>query len=290
MNGKKNFNEITVKEVESTKPKPGAETRLVFSNHILELKVFKRDSQNNLQRYQKIDGNRCVDKETGEIIDYTIGPSSTQMRSNSSKRYNFNRSKERLRQLINNNFEGKWNELHITLTYSKCMTDRDQVSSDFKNFWKRLKYEEGALEYISVYEQHESGGWHIHVLVKKSDEDILFIESKKVSKIWKKGFVKVKRMVGYTNVGMYFFKALEANRDTGDIKVPFPENYERSKKKYSKSRGIQVPESLTLTYAEAEKLIKKHEIFYEKTIAVMCNDIEVNRIHYIQSDDRRGKN
>ena len=289
MNDKKNPQEITFKEVESTKPKPGEETRVVISGHILELKVFKHGSQGDLQKYRKIDRNRCVDIETGEIIEYTVVFSNNCMRSNSSARYNFNRSKTGLRQLVNTNFEGKRNELHITLTYSKCMMDRDQLSSDFKNFWKRLKYEMGALEYIAVYEQHESGGWHIHILVKKPAVDTIYIENRVVREIWGKGFVNVKGTVGDTNVGMYFCKFLKAN-NTDAEKALLPENYQRSKKKYSKSRGIQEPERLILTYAEAEKLINNHRVFYDNTKVVICNDIEVNRIHYIQSDDRNGKN
>lgn len=288
MNDKKNSQEIKVKEVESTKPKPSEETRLVISGHIAELKVLKYGSPENLQQYRKIDGNRCVDIETGEIIEYTAVSSNNRMRSSSSTRYKYNRSKTKLRQIVNTNFVGKRNELHITLTYSKYMTDRDQLPFDFKNFWKRLKYKIGALEYIAVFEQHKSGKWHIHVLVKKPDADILYIENRVVRRIWGKGNVTVRGTVGNTNIGLYFCKYAKEN-DTSTEQALLPENYQRSKKKYTKSRGIQVPDSRTLTYAEAEIITKDYKVFYTRTKAIEVNDIEVNRIHYIQSDDRKGK-
>ena len=79
-----------------------------------------------------------------------------------------NRSFEKLRRLINENFVCNPNEAHLTLTYRGLMKDRDQVSEDFKKFWKRLKYQYPALEYIAVYELTGRYSWHVHVLVKNT--------------------------------------------------------------------------------------------------------------------------
>lgn len=276
-----------IRELDIIRPSPDASVTIWVTNGIIEVKVYEYGCQNNLSRYKKISGSAYVDIETGEIIRFQskTGRGGT----GGSDRRNWNKSFERLRRIINYNFVGNGNELHIILTYgSDChMTDRGIVSDDFKNFMKRLRYNYGHLEYIVMYEPDCRGIWHIHVLVKTNDTDRLFIENRSVQDIWGNGYTKVRRTSGNDNIGAYFTVLLGGSGNSK--KASRIQYYERYKKLYTKSRGILIPPPRYMTYREAEQFLQGHRKVYEKGYAVhsRIDGCEVNRIYTMQYNDRR---
>ena len=169
MNNVKNIKTTYVVNEFFKTPSPNSPTKIWITNHIIEMKVYDRGYANNsLERYRKVSKTEYLDTETGELIPVKTTPYQSRNVSSSSTRRNMNRSFEKLRRLINENFVCNPNEAHLTLTYRGLMKDRDQVSEDFKKFWKRLKYLYPALEYIAVYELTGRYSWHVHVLVKNT--------------------------------------------------------------------------------------------------------------------------
>lgn len=282
-----------VKEVRSRKPKADARTVICITNHIIEVKVYERTCNDNLTKIQRLSKTEYLDKETGEVKEYKSQSKGSNCNScGKSDIRNLNRSFENLRRLINENFIGNKNEVHMVLTYGIEMMDRGKISNDFKNFWKRLKSKFGQLEYICIYEPFDSGAWHIHVLVKKMDSDILYLDSKEIAELWGFGYVKVNRIYNNDNIGAYFTVLVRKDECENESKKSLRlKYYEKNKKLYTKSRGIKIPSFVTVTYEEAEKLLKGHHLVCDKTLAVRTieKDIEVNRIQYMQFNDKRRK-
>jgi len=120
-----------------------------------------------------------------------------------------------LEHLIKTNFDTEENEhnaLFITLTYAENMKDAEKLYKDFNKFMKRLKHEysDHEFQYIAVAEPQGRGAWHMHVLLK-SDKPVLYIDNKKLSRIWRHGFTETERIKG-KDPGKYFaayFTSLE---------------------------------------------------------------------------------
>lgn len=177
-----------------------------------------------------------------------------------------------LRQLIAHNCQGGERELFVTLTYAEQTNDPARVHKDFKYFWDRLKYHyaDYGLEYISVVEPHASGSFHIHMLLKATAVEHLYIPNEVMEKIWGHGFTKTERLEDIDHVGAYVIAYMT------DMEIPpeFEDEYaahgdviEKDGKKYIKgkrldfypdgmqisrhSRGITRPERLTGSDAAA---------------------------------------
>ncbi|MCG7315622.1 hypothetical protein MHL30_21335, partial [Priestia flexa] len=135
-------------------------------NHIIEVQHMERMNRTN--HIKKLDKESYVDIRTGEIKEF---------QQSENRKDNFNSLRQtfkKLRYLINNNFIGSANELHITLTYKENMMDTKQLYEDFKNFMKRLKYrykKQTTIDYITVVEPQGRGAWHCHVLMRFNDLD-----------------------------------------------------------------------------------------------------------------------
>ena len=171
---------------------------LTTMNHVLEVQHMKK--KNRKQTILKLDSDSYVDLSTGEIKDFnkTI---------NRQQNYNsLRKTFKKLRYLINNNFVGSENELHITLTYKENMTDTKRLYSDFEKFIKRLKYKFkslSTLDYISVVEPQGRGAWHCHCLIRFNELDKAYIKSSELQGIWGQGFVKIKSLKNIDNIGAY---------------------------------------------------------------------------------------
>lgn len=171
-----------------------------------------------------------------------------------------------LRQLIANNCEGGEKELFVTLTYAEQTSDYKQIHKDFKNFWDRLKtaYPSYGLEYISVVEPHASGMFHLHVLLKATTADHLFIPNETMERIWGHGFTKTERLEDIDHIGAYviaYMTDAEIPPDAVSEYEMYGDVVEKDGKKYIKgmrldfypdgmqiarhSRGMIRPETLT---------------------------------------------
>lgn len=284
-----NSNGTYIQELDIVKPSLDALTAVCITNGIIEVKIHEYGYQGNLSRYRKISKTSYVDVETGEIVQ--LQSKTNKNITGSSGKRNWNRSFERLRRIINNNFVGNRSELHIVLTYSRDRpaSDRDVIADDFKKFWKRLKYVYGSLDYIVMYEPHFNGRWHIHLLVKDSSVKTLFIDNNSVQKIWGLGYTIVRRTSGNDNIGVYFTIMLGGeNKTKKSSRIQY---YAKYKRLYSKSRGIIIPPLQYMTYREAELLLRGHKKVYEKgySIRAESDGCELNRIYIQQFNDRRTK-
>ena len=138
---------------------------LTTMGHIFEIQYMEK--KNCKLHIKKISKDEYIELQTGEIKEFN----KTDKRSESinSLRQTF----KKLRYLINANFQGKTNELFITLTYAqpdgKPITDKDKVYIDFKKFIKKLRYkykDKTTIDFINILEPQETGSWHCHVLIK----------------------------------------------------------------------------------------------------------------------------
>ena len=197
------------------------------------------------------------------------------------------KSMRRLEQLIKANFDtvgNADNALFVTLTYKGAkMKDFDQLYDDFEDFFKRLKYEhrKHKLDYIAVAEPHASGGWHMHMLVK-SDQPVLFIDNKDMTRIWRHGRTTTVRLKS-DDCGAYYtayFSNVEAPIEDDMAKghpkddFTFTKDEETGKQKrfkkgdrlrfypkhmkfYRCSRGIVRPVKEQIPYSEVPKAMGK---------------------------------
>lgn len=93
-----------IRELSTVKPSANALTTVCITNDIIEVKVHEYGYQNNLSRFKKINKLEYLDTETGEIIQFQS--QNGRGGQNSSSTRNWNRAFERLRRIINYNFEG----------------------------------------------------------------------------------------------------------------------------------------------------------------------------------------
>lgn len=140
---------------------------------------------------------------------------------NSKIDYNIQRTKKRLRRLINANVTG--NDLFVTLTYADNMQDVVQAKNDFKRFIERLKRKGYVMKYVYVIEFQKRGAVHFHCIFF----DCGFIDSKILAEIWQKGFVKINRINDVDNAGSYVVKYMD--KDLVDDRLTGHDLYGRSR-------------------------------------------------------------
>ena len=252
-----------------------APVKVTTMKDIVEVQYMEK--VNTEAHLRKLDSDRYVDLRTGEVKEYehTINRSE----GVNSLRKTFNR----LRELINANFEGAPNELFITLTYKGSLQTRDtkRVYKDFNKFMKRFKYrykDLTTIDYINVLEPHESGNFHMHALLRFNDLEKIYIPNEDLRSIWGNGFVTVQSLKGVDNIGAYVSAYLS------DIEVPEGREYTGNsecvekdvhgqKKKfvkgarlifypvgvkiYRKSKGIKNAEQEKMSYKKALKKVTK---------------------------------
>lgn len=290
---KENKPKVTAKEIYNYSPHENAWTEVCFSGNVVELKVLERKAHNNLSHIKKLNKHEYYDTKTGEVKQYRH-----EKREKNPVR-NMNRSFEKLRQLINTNFTGAINELHITLTYSEKMNDFDKASKDFKRFWEKLHYYYPDVEFIRIIEPHQSDSWHIHLLLKTIKYGNLRIEQKEIETLWEHGIVKIKKTTGYDNVGAYFSVQLKHHApiaETIDKQHAKSERllfYPPNKQFYGYSKGIAKPIIFCTTYQEALKLVDEKYLIYSSSMEIDLEyenadeKVTVNRIHRRQYNKKR---
>jgi len=275
--------------------------RVTKMNHIVEVQHMEKMSTGSSIR--KIDKYRYVDIRDGEIREFE------KFSEKRSDNYNsLRKTFKTLRYLINNNFTGSGNELHITLTYKENMTDTKQLYEDFKNFMKRFRYlfkKYGSIDYLTVIEPQERGAWHHHLLVRFNDcGDRVFLESKQVSELWGHGFIKIKTLDGVDNIGAYLSAYLadvevDSSSSTGKevtkvvdgvekkfIKGGRLHRYPNGMNLYRTSRGIKKPDRVDMAYSDIKKVVGSAKPHYTKSIQIETEDFK-NVITYEQYNTKR---
>lgn len=268
-------------------------------NHIVEVQYMKK--MNRKPNIKKLNKDEYVDMSTGEIKEFEH--SETRKDNLNSLRQTF----KKLRYLINNNFTGRGNELHVTLTYAENMTDTERLYKDFKRFMTRFKRKhEGvsSIDYISVVEPQERGAWHCHVLMRFNDMKSVYIENKDLAEMWGQGFVQIKSLRNVDNIGAYlsaYLSDVELNDENWTqalgkevkevdgkkyIKGGRLHMYPTGMNLYRKSRGIKMPERKKMTYTSAKKIVGSAQPHYSKSYHIESEDFE-NTITFEQYNLRR---
>ena len=252
---------------------PNALVKVTTMNHIVEVQFMEK--VNSEAHIRKLNANEYVDLKTGEVKEFEKTENRSQGTNSLRKTFN------RLRELINTNFEGASNELFVTLTYRGELQTNDTktVYEDFKNFMKRLKYKyknTTTIDYINVLEPHATGNFHMHVLMRFNDLENIYIPNAEFAEICGNGFVQIQSLKNVDNIGAYVSAYL------ADIEVPedkvknlegHPDLIEKEvngkKKKfmkgarlvfyptgvniYRKSKGIRDAEIEKMSYKTAQK-------------------------------------
>ena len=213
-----------------------------------------------VQGVRKISKSQYVVIGTGEIKEYQ----QTDTKQADSLRKTFTN----LRQLINTNFHVSDSELFLTLTYAENMQDPERLYTDYKNFFKRLRYslENRELAYIAIAEPQGRGAWHLHVLLKSTDGKHLYIDNRQMQELWGLGWTETKRLKG-DNPGAYFVAYFQNTEEEHPGLIADPRKAKKFKKGgrlkfypkdfkfFRTSRNIEKPVSKTMTY---EKVLAEY--------------------------------
>jgi hypothetical protein len=290
----------------------GALVTVTKMKHIIEVQHMEK--KNRTVHIQKIDADTYVEIATGEIKEFNH--IENRKESINSLRQTF----KKMRYLINNNFSGQANEMHIVLTYREHVTDSKILYKDFDKFFKRLKYlykDKTSIDYLNVIEPQGSGRWHCHLLLRFNELDSIFIPNKfndaheavnaPLFDLWGKGFVTIKSLKGVDNIGAYLSAyladvELEENSEVGFRDVVHEKIIEGKKKKFLKggrlhmyppgmnlfrsSKGIKKPVRIEMSFNEAKKIVGHREPHYSKSIKIKNDDFE-NTISYLQYNTKR---
>ncbi|TNO59940.1 rolling circle replication-associated protein [Bacillus cereus] len=252
---------------------PEAVVKVTTMKHIVEIQYLEK--VNTKAHIRKLDSERYIDLETGEIRAFERTDNRGQGENSLRKTFN------RLMELINTNFTGSPQELFVTLTYRGELQTNDtkRVYEDFKNFMKRLKYKykkTTTIDYINVLEPHATGNFHMHVLLRFNDLENIYIPNTELAKLWGNGFVTVQSLQGVDNIGAYlsaYLADIEIPEDNAKMLEGHPDLVEKEvsgqKKKfmkgarlvfyptgvniYRKSKGIVEAEKEKMSYKNAQK-------------------------------------
>lgn len=276
-------------------------------NHIIEVQHMEK--VNRKANIKKLDADRYLDIGTGEIKEFEH--SVNRQENQNSLRQTF----KKLRYLINNNFTGKGNELHIILTYKRNETDSKALYKDFEHFMKRLrrKCKNTTIDYISVVEPQERGAWHCHVLMRFNDLEKIYIKNKDLREFWGQGFVTIKSLKDVDNIGAYlsaYLADVELTEDNvgkmltkgAEVTTKLVEGKEKRFIKggrlhmyppgmnlYRKSKGIVEPERVEMAYGKVKKEVGAATPHFQKSITIQDGEFE-NTIQYVQYNTKRHTN
>lgn len=262
--------------------------------HIVEVQYLER--RNRKARIKKLNKKEYVYLETGEIREFEITTNRSEGLNSLRKTF------KRLRELINTNFEGLPNELFITLTYRGELQTRDikQIYDDFRKFIQRLKYKykgKSSIDYINVLEPHESGNFHMHVLLRFNELETVYIENSELAKIWGNGFVKIQSLKNVDNVGAYvsaYLTDIEVDSQLKDFPSLVEKEVSGEKKKFVKgarlifyptcvniyriSKGIKEPKKEIMKYKKAKEKLGNVVPNYKKGIELIDSETEFKNV------------
>lgn len=94
-------------------------------------------------------------------------------------------SKKKVTLLAKRNFP--YFALCATMTYEEPEFDLYKVQKDFSRFINRLRYRFLDIVYLAVWEPHEKGDWHIHMVYRNAKG----LSRENLEKIWGHGFVYI---------------------------------------------------------------------------------------------------
>jgi len=288
---------------------PKEKVTVTDMGHIIEIQHLEK--RNYKQHIQKIDKDHYVLLETGELLEFQ--KSDNRGENENSLRKTF----KNMRYLINNNFTGRGNELHVTLTYKANMQDSKQLYVDFQNFFDRLRYKykkETTIDYLTVVEPQGRGAWHCHVLMRFNDLDTIFIKNSELRQIWGLGWLTIKSLKNVDNIGAYLSAyladvELTDSLDSNSVNVVLTEErqivtkvvdgnekkfikggrlhmYPPGMNLYRKSKGIVEPDKQEMKFKDVKKVVGSTKPHYQKAYHIQNDDFE-NTISFLQYNTKR---
>lgn len=280
------------------------EVKVKKMNSIVEVVHIKNHTLGGLANVVKLSKDEYMIRETGEVKKYAKSENRGQNIESLKRTF------KKIRDLINNNFVGAANELHITLTYAENMRDTKRLYKDFDKFMKRFRYKYNYdVDYISVVEPQGRGAWHVHLLLRFNELDKIYISNKDIAELWGHGFTKTKSLEGIDNIGAYLSAYLgdiemtgETIRDMyhnghGEIEIKEVEVEGITKKYikggrlhyyppgmnlYRKSKGIKFPDEQYMKFSEVKKEVGSAKPTFTRTIIIrddMSNQV-LNEVTY----------
>lgn len=190
------------------------------------------------------------------------------------------RTMQRLRRIIDTNFQGGDDQLWVTLTYAKNVNahnkdDTKVVYQDFKIFIRKVRNKVMRVKYVAVLEPQLSGRWHLHILMKSVDGSELVIPNSQMRDLWGNGFTSTKRLSATDNIASYvmaYVSNLKTNK--GIKKGARLYMYPKGVRIYRRSRDIVNPFKVTGNKLE---LMRKYHIselnkrgYYEREFTTKC--------------------
>ena len=213
------------------------------------------NKSNTFSNVKKISKHEYVVLDTGEIRYYKSGTNKSQN--------DLRRSMKKLNQILRNNFTGAGNELYITLTTERDVTNIREIKEKFQQWWSIMKGEFKDLEFVAVYEKHtDRDSWHIHTMIKAKEHKRLYIANNFIEEIWRYGFAKTNRIINTPTFNdiREDYRMVYRNKITERFGIDKVINYmckTETKKEiptgercYDTSKGIKRPETESIRYDE----------------------------------------
>lgn len=289
----KGFKETMIyKTTVTRKPPKDSLTTVYLLPGYAEVCINEGRSKSVIRNYRKIGGGKVINTVTGEIKEVSM----------QKKARSLNRSFQRLRRLINNNFFGKSNEIHITLTLKDEFKDLPlkELNNNYKKFWKCFVYRYPDSKYVVIREISPRGRMHFHVLIRNDKCEVFNVEKLFIEEKWPWGFIHINHISNNDNIGAYFtvfddlLPELVEKQKNGEVnlKRSYIKKFPKGEHLYDKSRALKYPEPHVMTWEEAEKTFKGSELNFSKTLEIATVDedgviIPLNFIHYREYSRRR---
>lgn len=239
-------------------------------------------NKNGFRSIERLNRKEYMVVSTGEVKEY-------QFREEKGEN-GLRRSMKKLNQILKNNFAGAGNELFITLTAEKDVTDFLEMKAKFQQWWRKMKREYKDLEFVAILEKHtERDSWHIHTMVKAIEHKRLYIPNNKIEKIWGYGFTKTSRITSTPTANdiKEDYKMAYKDKITEKFGIDKVINYMcKSKTKeqipicercYYKSKGIKMPIPQKIRYDETRQQMGQ-EYKLKKQYTSLIRDAKTNGV------------
>lgn len=155
--------------------------------------------------------------------------------SESVERNNLRRAKERLELLLDANFEDGDYLLRLDYTNDKAagieITD-EYMQKAVSKFLRKVKSKVELLKYVYVKEIGPKGGRHIHMVINKTDSEI-------IRNCWKGGGIHIDPLYSdgdYSKIAEYFLKYAQRTEKTLEAQGVLV-----GKRKWSSSKNLEKP-------------------------------------------------
>ena len=273
------------------------------------IEIMHMEKMNTRAHIRKISKTEYVELSTGEIKEFK--PTVTRAEGKNSLGKTF----KKLRNLVNNNFSGRKNELFVTLTFEPdpnkwrpMVGDTQYLAKACKEFQRKLRRKYGNVQFLRVLEPHADGHAHYHMLIRFDDFKHIFIPNEELNAMWGMGFVTIHSLKDVDNIGAYvsaYLTDIEFEEKTAInlmMSGEVVEVVEKEGKKYikggrlkyypagtqiyNKSKGILEPEKNRMSYKNAKKIVGSAKPHYTKIIDIENEDYK-NTITYEQYNLKR---